>query len=81
MPCSSSCRTQDHASWGACVRAKNLRTPALDVETREVQGKADKTLDAYAKARKYGIQPKSTRASDVQLAVQVSEKTGKAYQA
>jgi hypothetical protein len=79
MACTTGCRTQDHESWGACVRAKNLRTNALDGEALTVQKKADKTLDEYAKARKNGIQPASTRAHDVQAAVRVSELTGTAY--
>lgn len=79
MACSSSCRTQDHESWGACVRAKNLRTPALGVEMLSVQKAADKTLDDYAKARKNGIQPASTRARDVQTAVRISDMTGTAF--
>ena len=81
MSCSSSCRTQDHESWGACVRAKNLRTSALDGESLSVQRTADKTLDDYAKARSYGIQPASTRASDVQAAVRLSDQTGTAVKA
>jgi hypothetical protein len=80
MSCTSSCRTQDHESWGACVRAKNLRTSALDVETITVQKKADKSLDAYAKARSYGIQPRSTRPADIATAVRASEQTGTAFQ-
>lgn len=81
MACSSSCRTQDHESWGACVRAKNLRTTALPGEALSTQKSADKTLDEYAKARSYGIQPKSTRAHDVRAAVQLSDITGTAFQA
>ena len=80
MACSSSCRTQDHESWGACVRAKNLRTPALSVDMLTTQKAADKTLDDYAKARSYGIQPKSTRTHDVQTALRASEITGNAFQ-
>lgn len=79
MACSSSCRTQDHPTYGACLRAKNLRTNALDGETLSVQKAADKTLDDYAKARSYGIQPSSTRAPDVQLAIRASEATGTAF--
>lgn len=29
MACTSSCPTQDHASWGECVRAKHLNTMRL----------------------------------------------------
>ena len=80
MACSSSCRTQDHPTYGACLRAKNLRTQALDVEMSAQQKAADKTLDEYAKARSYGIQPASTRQHDVQGAVRISEATGTAFQ-
>lgn len=79
MACSSSCRTQDHPTYGACLRAKNLRTNALDGDTLVSQKAADKTLDDYAKARSYGIQPSSTRAHDVQAAIQVSDMTGQAF--
>lgn len=79
MACSSNCRTQDHESYGACLRAKNIKHG--DLMNGNVQKAADKSLDAYEKARKYGIQPRSTRAADVQAAVQISEQTGKAFQA
>ena len=81
MACTSSCASQDHASWGACVRAKNLRTNALAGENLDNQRAADKSLDAYATARRNGIQPKSTRAIDVQRAVRLSDKTGVPFQA
>jgi hypothetical protein len=80
VACSSNCRSGPHETYGACLRAKNLRTNALDGETLVVQKAADKTLDDYAKARSYGIQPKSTRARDVQAAIRVSDITGSAFQ-
>lgn len=82
--CSASCRTKDHATWGECVRAKNLKTAYMQEwkgYDATAQKKADKNLDDYAKARKYGIQPKSTRPHDVQTAVRLSEQTGTAFQA
>jgi hypothetical protein len=81
MSCSSSCRTQDHESYGACLRSKNLKTNALNPDVLSAQKSADKTLDEYAKARSYGIQPSSTRTADVKRAVRISEQTGKAFQA
>ena len=85
MACSSSCQTQDHKTWGECVRAKGLRIgyegATLSGVDAGVQRAADKNLENYAKARKYGIQPKSTNKRDVDFAVRVSEKTGSAYQA
>lgn len=45
------------------------------------QKKADRELDAYAEARKQGIQPAGTRMSQVEAAVRISDKTGSAFQA
>lgn len=80
MACSSTCRTNDHATYGACLRAKNLRTFVLPVEMLATQKAADKSLDEYAKARSHGIQPKTTSPQDVQAAVRISEHTGTAFQ-
>jgi hypothetical protein len=79
VACSSNCRTGPHETYGACLRAKNLRTNALDPETLSTQKAVDKTLDDYAKARSYGIQPASTRTPDVQAAIRASEITGTAF--
>jgi len=82
--CSASCRTKDHATWGECVRSKNLKTAYMqDWKGKDatVQKRADKNLDQYEKARSYGIQPKSTRPADVQAAIRRSEQTGTAFQA
>lgn len=84
MVCSSSCRTKDHESYGACLRAKNLKTSEL-VEakgvSRDDQRRVDKALDLYQQARKEGIQPKSTRLADTRMAMEISDKTGTAFQA
>lgn len=79
MACASTCPTQDHESYGACIRSKGIQIG--DLMNTRIQKAGNKNLDAYANARKYGIQPKSTRPSDVQSAVQISEQTGKAFQA
>lgn len=81
MACTTGCRTQDHASYGECLRSKAVRIPAMPVEALGIQKKADKNLDAYADARKVGIQPASTRPGDVAQAVAVSDKIGEAYKA
>lgn len=79
MACSSSCPTPGaHASYGACLRAKNLRVAEVDTSQ---QKRADRNLDKYADARKHGIQPESTRPHHVEQAIRISEKTGTAYQA
>lgn len=81
MACSSGCPTQDHASYGECMRTKGVRLPAIGIEGQQTQRKVDKGLDAYATARKQGIQPSSTRPHDVERAVRISNETGTAYQA
>lgn len=78
MPCTSGCRTQSHATYAECLKSKNIRIGEVDQTT---QKKGDKALDAYAAARKEGIQPESTRAHHVERAVRISDQTGKAYQA
>lgn len=81
MTCTSGCKTQDHASWGECLRAKNIHTNALTLTDLDWQRRADKDLDAYAAARKQGIQPNSTRRAHVDAAIKHSDQTGKAYEA
>lgn len=41
----------------------------------------DKRINAYKQARSEGIQPASTRASDIKAAVQQSDATGTAFKA
>jgi hypothetical protein len=79
MACTSSCPTQDHASWGECVRSKNVAV--LDPQGVVHRAKWDKDLSAYESARKQGIQPEGTSRHLVDAAVQASEKTGVAFQA
>ncbi len=38
----------------------------------------EKELNAYRDARKYGIQPRTTKMKDIQKAVRLSDKAGKA---
>lgn len=43
--------------------------------------KWDGELSAYRDARSQGIQPKSTRMKDIKAAIEISNKTGVAFQA
>ena len=79
MSCASTCKTQDHKTYGECLRAKGIQIG--DLMNTRIQKAGDKNLDQYENARKYGIQPKSTRPDDVKRAVQISEKTGTAFRA
>lgn len=79
MACSSSCPTQDHTTYGECMRSKNIH--AADVAYAAANQKHTKELTSYQAARKQGIQPRSTRARDIDAAVRISEQTGTAYRA
>ena len=77
--CSSSCPTQDHASWGECVRSKGLRVgwaashKGID---RTKEKRWEQGLQEYRDARAAGIQPASTNVRDVRAAVSASEAAG-----
>jgi hypothetical protein len=77
--CRSGCKTQDHESWGECLRASNI---AISNEPVAAAIKnTDKELSAYRDARKLGIQPASTKMRDIQKAVRVSDTIGRAAKA
>lgn len=84
MACRSGCLTQDHATWGECARAANIK-PVWVQHVRGLDRDREKAwereLDSYAAARKQGIQPASTKKRDIEKAVKVSDAFGKAYDA
>lgn len=82
MACSSGCPTQDHATYGECMRSKKQMIGfAASVrgadKTRDKLW--DKELDMYAAARKAGIQPDGTGTKKIQFAMDQSEKHGMRY--
>lgn len=66
------------------MRAKNVRVgycqsvKGLDFSA---QKKWDKDLEAYASAKKQGVQPNSTKRAAVDRAMRASDRTGTAYRA
>lgn len=84
MPCTSGCRTQNHQSWGECMRAKNLRiaytasAKGLDLSAQKAD---DRELAMYESAVRQGIQPATTRMPDIQLAMEASESLGRPWDA
>lgn len=66
MACSTGCPTQDHATWGECIRSKSLTVSGLEStgNDRTAQKKADKELATYREARAGGVQPASTKLKD-----------------
>lgn len=77
MSCASSCKSQNHSSYGACLRSKGVAVTGLESTnpsfTREATKSWDSELDAYAAARKQGIQPASTKREHIEAAVEVSQ--------
>lgn len=86
MACRSGCPTQDHETWGECLRASNIQMNTGDANGSLVQSgwtnkKWDNELKEYRDARAQGIQPKSTKTADIRAAVKASDATGVAFQA
>ncbi len=74
--CRSGCPNPgSHKSWGECARAARIQTVASfdRVASRTAW---DRELDAYADARRQGIQPKGTRMRQIREAVEFADKTG-----
>lgn len=83
MACASSCKTQDHDSYGACLRAKNVATTGLESTNPSFsttrQKKWDKELDLYESAIKQGIQPEGSTTDKIRDALDKSDAMGAAY--
>lgn len=80
MPCRSGCLTQDHSTWGECLRASNLRIAYCGINGGDAtkQKKWDAELQEYRDARAQGIEPATTRTKDIREAVKQSDKHGEA---
>lgn len=85
MACASSCRSQDHKSYGECLRSQGLAVTGLESTspsfTRERSRKFDAELDAYASAVKEGIQPAGTSMAAIDQAKRITDVTGVPYRA
>jgi hypothetical protein len=74
--CSSRCETRNHATFGECIKNKGVSfAPTVIAKSK----KWDTELDAYADARKQGIQPDGTKLHNVRQALDLSDKVGAAY--
>lgn len=81
--CTSSCKTQDHASYGECLQSNipmfSGVTPSKSGYDQDKVKKDQKELDSYFAAVKQGIEPRSTRQPDIDQAVKLSNEAGKAF--
>lgn len=64
MSCRSGCPTRDHKSWGDCARAAGFQIG--DLTGVGVARTTSKRLEAYASAKRQGIQPPTTQLRHVQ---------------
>jgi len=79
MSCSTGCRTKDHESFGACLRAKNLEVQP--VEAHKFNRSQEQEIKEYGKARRAGIQPASLSKADVDVAWKLTDKLGVPFRA
>lgn len=81
--CTSSCKTQDHESYGECLQSNipmfSGVTPSKSGYDQDKVKKDQKELDSYFAAVKQGIEPRSTRQPDIDQAVKLSNEAGKAF--
>lgn len=75
--CRTGCKTQDHESYAACLRAatptvRNSTQTADAMYHREAINAAE--INEYKAARAQGIQPATTRLPDIRAAVAESRK-------
>lgn len=78
--CSSACQTKDHQTFGECMRAKSLQLKPNLMGTMATKAH-DAELQAYRDARAQGIQPAGTTMAKVREAVELSDMSGKAFNA
>jgi len=82
MACRSGCKTQDHESYAACLRACRPQMPAvLTSPLRSMYDKTKDDLSAYRNARANGIQPETTTVEKVRQAEAASRLLGRPYNA
>lgn len=75
---------QGHQTFGACMRAKNIRVSYCQSWKNFDYTRArsnEKELAEYRHAREQGIQPAGTTLQSVRKALDVSDRTGTAFDA
>jgi hypothetical protein len=75
--CRTGCTTKNHRSYGEC-----LRDAAPVINLRATPNNAwDRELETYRSAREQGIQPTGTTLQATRDALDISDHTGKAFDA
>lgn len=82
MSCRTGCKTKDHESYAACLRAAQVQTAdVLTSPMAEIHSKTKADLSAYRRARAEGIQPGSTTQEKVRQAQEATRLLGRPYDA
>lgn len=81
--CTSSCKTQDHESYGECLKQNTPMfmgvSPTKNGWDQDAVKRDEKELASYRSAIAQGIEPRSTRNKDIDAAVAISNDAGKAF--
>lgn len=75
--CTSGCKTQDHASYGECLRsnAPSVRNSTQSKSTLySMEQRNTQEISEYRAARAQGIQPAGTKLHQIRHAVEQSRK-------
>lgn len=75
--CRTGCATKDHRSYGECLRAA---APVVNLKATP-KNAWDRELETYRSAREQGIQPAGTTLQATRQALDISDATGKAFDA
>lgn len=84
MACTAGCQYQDCGSYAECLKGKGVRVGwantagGLDFTKEKAW---NRELDAYASARRQGIQPAGTSTQKIEQAVRLSDMSGVAFNA
>jgi hypothetical protein len=73
VACSTNCPTQDHESYGACLRGKNIQIDRLSLQVNVTGGRSaqaqevskNASLDRYRQMRESGLHPLSPLKRDL----------------
>lgn len=70
MACSSACPTQDHETYGSCLRAKGIQIDrfSLTQAGKEPDKRKDHTLERFRQCVKAGVIPQSPLKTAVEKA-------------
>jgi hypothetical protein len=81
--CTSSCKTKDHNTYAECLQQNTPMfvgvSPTRTGWDQDKVKKDEKELSSYYSAVKQGMEPRSTRQKDIDAAVSLSDKAGKAF--